>query len=344
MWRSTEPAPIPVPTGSFQTILAPSTGCSDPVKLANDKNLAAACSCQAATNSVVELVNTYVQAVEDYNSDLDIYKEYVSTLDDYEQCAKFGACTGDYAIYQAQFDALKNEKKRWNNCVLCFNLNNKGTSDQYCRDDFGVGYEYVDQAEGSCAAGSCLGNCRRTTSQAQKDWEPIFRAIPDIKPDTVVQPQVPEFDAQVAITCCSQNFNNIRGDTVKIYDITQECSAQVNKYITDVNNNTLPPGTLPPNPPGSFPVDGEEPAPAGLQTFAIVLIIVAVLVFIAMMIWVGVRLRKRRASSSASSEGTKASSASSEGTKASSASSEGTPPASEGRFRLFGKKKTTTAP
>lgn len=315
MWRSTVPEPIPLPTGSsFQQIPAPSTGCSDPVKLQSDPNLAAACSCQAATNSVIGLVNAYVGQVEQFNADLRVYKELDKKKEEYDNCLK-GTCQGAYAQYQSQYDELLDELRGQ---IKCFTDRNRTISDTYCSNDHGPGWVWKETppppsskpnppCTTNCKACDTntqyRGYCKRSSTLLSSDWKRKLNSqvtVP-IVPDP---PQEPPFDAQVAIACCSQNFSNIEGDTVKIYDITQECSAQVNKYITDVNNNTLPPGTLPPNPAGSFPVDGEEPAPAGLQTFAIVLIIVAVLVFIAMMIWVGIRLRKRNAAKTASASST----------------------------------------
>ena len=311
MWKRlrSEPERLPTPTGAFQPIPPPSTGCSDPAKLSADPILANACHCQEATNAAIDLVNTYAQQVEDYNKDLVDYKAYVAAKDDYEQCALNGNCQGEYARYQLEYDNnYKNQKKLWTTCRENTN-GNKENASSICASDLESGWvstqEFVfctlnttppnigngNQPQGSCSGGKCFNGiaskCQRTLAKAQSDWEPYFRGAVK-SPDKVDPPQPPEFDAQIAITCCSQSFKNINGDTVKIYDITQECSAEVNKYITDVNDGT-PPDTLPPNydaPPQGAPPN--EEAPASLKTFAIVLIAVAVLVF-----WVGVRLRKR---------------------------------------------------
>ena len=298
MWknRSAETDPLIVPTGTVPLVSNPK--CLDAALLQTNQDLANACACQSATNSTINLTNTYIGQVEAYNTALMKYTDYLNKKDNYEQCATSGKCTGDYASYQAEFDNdYKNQIKTWQNCVPC--SIGEVTATQYCNNDFdkgGNGYTFVGMVEGAtiCTVGLCLGKCQRTTTQAQQDWEPVFRGKV-ASPTSVSQPQVPQFDAQIAITCCSQNFDNISaGNTVKIYDITQQCSAEVNKYIQQVATGELPTGTLPPNydaPPQGTPPD--DTAPVGLQTFAIVLIIVAVLVFIAMMIWVGVRLRKR---------------------------------------------------
>lgn len=312
MWRgralrSTETEPLPTPDTFADYVRNPA--CSDPAKLNAKPDLAAACACEAATNSSIELANTYIQQVKDYNTALEGYNAYLNNKADYEQCAVSGRCTGNYASYQSEFDNdYKNEIKIWQNCVPCGT--GEVTATQFCNNDFdseGNGYNFVGMVEGKtkCTAGLCLGKCQRTTSQAQKDWEPVFRGKVET-PTAVSQPQVPAFDAQIAITCCSLSFDRFTANSINIKDVAQTCSAEVNKYIEQVENGELPAGTLPPNYNAPPQGDAPEEAPAGLQTFAIVLIIVAVLVFIAMMIWVGVRLRKRKAakaSSSASSDG-----------------------------------------
>ena len=304
MWRSTEPAPLPTPTGAFQPIPPPSTGCSDPAKLKEDPDLAALCSCQAATNSTIALVNTYVGQVEKYNSDLTAYEAATFKLDAYDRCANDGVCLGDYDSYQSEFDNNYKNQQLYTNGAFGCTTANQSLRDEYCKTDYNNGWNYVpgtdvnaycNSSPPNVGGGACCTNkCQRSITQALKDWKPYFRSRAP-EPYVPPPPVIPEFDAQIAITCCSQSFKNIEGDTVKIYDITQQFSAEVNKYITDVENGTLPPSTLPPNyyapAPGAEPSD--EPAPEGLKTFAIVLIIVAVVVFIIMMIWVGVRLRKR---------------------------------------------------
>jgi len=307
MWRSTEPAALPTPTGAFQPIPPPSTGCSDPAKLNADPNLAASCSCQAATNSTIALVNTYVGQVEKYNSALTAYEAATFKLHAYERCASDGYCLGDYSTYQAVFDNNYKNQQLYTKSAFGCTTANQSLRDGYCKTDYGNGWNYVPGTDVNAyctssppnvGGGTCCTNkCQRSLTQALSEWKPYFRSSSGApEPYVPPEPQIPEFDAQIAITCCSQTFDNISaGNTVKIYDITQQCSAEVNKYITDVENGTLPPGTLPPNyyapAPGAEPSD--EPAPEGLQLFAIVLIIVAVVVFIIMMIWVGVRLRKR---------------------------------------------------
>jgi hypothetical protein len=309
MWRSTEPPThLPTPTGAFQPIPPPSTGCSDPAKLKEDPDLAALCSCQAATNSTIALVNTYVGQVEKYNRDLDIYEKQATQQSNWSRCANDGKCLGEYANYQSEYDNNYKNFEKYTiadyPCKADPNIENNKKKEECAK--YGTGWVYSsDQVNARCGTsppevggGSCCTNkCKRTPELSLQDWEIYFRGkegepYPYPLP---TQPQVPEFNAQIAITCCSQSFKNIKGDTVKIYDITQQCSAEVNKYITEVENGTLPPGTLPPNyyapAPGAEPSD--EAAPEGLQVFAIVLIIVAVVVFIIMMIWVGVRLRKR---------------------------------------------------
>ena len=292
--------------------------CLDQALLRTNQDLAAACACEAATNSTINLTNTYIGQVEAYNTQLDVYTRLKQKKAEYDNCVN-GICQGTYAEYQAQYDAYEKEVR---GTYKCYDSNvNKAalTSDETCiLDGPGEGWivdydQWAGVSEPPCSSyqgarndrvcGDCDGPtikvqhrlyCKRSPSTLSNDWNRYFNSqviVPIVPPP----PQVPQFDAQIAITCCSQNFDNISaGNTVKIYDITQQCSAEVNRYIQQVAAGELPPGTLPPNydaPPQGTPPD--DTAPAGLQTFAIVLIIVAVLVFIAMMIWVGVRLRKR---------------------------------------------------
>lgn len=308
MWRTTEP--IPVPTGSAIPLVA-NPNCQDQAKLASTPGLASACACERATNEAINLTNTYVQQVEKYNTDLATYNTYLRQLDLYEQCAKNGNCTDTYASFQADFDTnYKNQKKYTKSSFGCATADQK-LRDQYCKDDYGSGWNYVEGSNVSAfcntsppstGGGACCTNkCQRSLSQAQKEWNPVFRNK-QLPPTPVARPTPPEFDGNIVITCCSQNFNDIEGDTVKIYDITQTCTAEVNQYINDVASGTTT--APPPNPPGApgtpqAPADPE--APRELQTTAIVLIVVAVAVFIAMMIWVAVRLRKRQTSRASAS-------------------------------------------
>ena len=302
MWKSAETVPIPVPTGTIPLVSNPK--CLDQALLRTNQDLAAACACEAATNSTINLTNTYIKQVEAYNTQLSVYQSASENYDNWERCATDGVCLGAYTTYQSDFDDnYKNQQIYWEKAAGCATLT-PALRDDYCKNDYGQGWNYVPGSDVAAKCGSsppevdggacCASKCQRSISQALLDWAPHFRstvAAPYVPPP----PQVPQFDAQIAITCCSQNFDNISaGNTVKIYDITQHCSAEVNRYIQQVAAGELPPGTLPPNydaPPQGTPPD--DTAPAGLQTFAIVLIIVAVLVFIAMMIWVGVRLLKR---------------------------------------------------
>lgn len=307
MWKSAETDPIPVPTGTIPLVSNPK--CLDQALLRTNQDLAAACACESATNSTINLTNTYIGQVKQYNRELVIYNQQVTQQTNWSRCANDGVCLGEYANYQSEYnDNYKNFEKYTiadYPCKVDPNISNE-TKKQECAK-YGTGWvSSSDQVKAKCGSSPptvgdqyacCTNKCKRTPELALQDWKTYFRGqegepYPYPLP---TQPQVPQFDAQIAITCCSQNFDNISaGNTVKIYDITQQCSAEVNRYIQQVAAGELPTGTLPPNydaPPQGTPPD--DTAPAGLQTFAIVLIVVAVLVFIAMMIWVGVRLRKR---------------------------------------------------
>ena len=297
MWRSntraTGIAPIPVPTGPVAPVANPN--CQNQALLTTNKDLATWCACINSMNATVDAVNGYLSLVEEYNIQVDAYNANT----DYENCKSNGICLGNYIQYQSDFDDnFKNQKKLWTTCYPDVNNNRGDGATRICVESHGSGWvsnlDYQNCKLNSSPPDLTTGvglttNCQRTPEQALAEWKIYFgNKVPDPYIPTVA-PQPPQFDFTNAITCCSQSFTNIQAtNAVKIHDITQTCSATINNTIQQAADGTLPAGTTPPN---ATPPD--TTAPAGLQTFAIVLIGVAVLVFIAMMIWVGVRLRKR---------------------------------------------------
>lgn len=306
MWRSVEPAPLPVPTGTIPLVSNPI--CLDRIKVNANPALASACACVSATNATINATNTYIGQVEKYNRDLEVYTQQATQQANWTRCANDGVCIDEYSSYQSDYnDNYKNFEqytKADYPCQLVPELIDQVKKEQ-C-NQYGSGWvPSSDPVKAKCGTSPptvgdyacCTNKCKRTSEQALQEWKIYFRGkekepYPAPLP---IKPNVPEYNNRTVIACCSQNFENITaaGDT-RIYDITQTCSAEVNDYIQKAaSGQTTQP---PPNPPGSpGTVGGTQPAPAGLQTFAIVLIAVGVVVFLAIMIWVGVRLRKREA-------------------------------------------------
>lgn len=277
-----DPPISPLPLVSY-------TGCSDAALLRSNKNLATACACQETTNKIISLVDTYRRQVIQYNQEAIAYNLYLRNNDDYEQCAENGGCYGDYEQYQSQYKSIRDETKPWKNgCAFAINAE---TRDQFCVDDHGSGWRYIGE-DGNCnVANVYKGVCQRSSGQALADWGAKFRSMEN-KPNPVSKPTPPPFNAQIAVTCCSQNLSDINGDSVEIYNITQQCSAEVNTYIQNVaEGNTT---ALPPN--YDAPPPNTDPDVAGLQTWQIVLIAVGAILFIAIILWLGIRFRQKRKS------------------------------------------------
>jgi len=309
------------------------TPCNDPVAVNNDPVLAALCSCEEATSSLTDATDAYTAELANFTSDNAEYRKYEA----YEACRTQGSCTNYDSIYgttyQSEYNAYKNELRGMINCFQPFE-SDKYTSDEFCRRDAGLGWVYSKNQNAGISKPPCndtarptttscadcdlnqiRGYCQRSNSQLFSDWDNYFSANAT-RPTVSTAPIPPSFNPQVAITCCAQTLTDFKANRINIGQVTQNCSAEISTNLSSYEETGAVPPSLDNGPPDN------PQAPAGLQTFAIVLIIAAVLVFIAMMIWVGVRLRKRNAGKSSSEEG--ATSPASEGRRA-------TPPASEGR-------------
>ena len=143
-WRTMRdalPEPLPTPEKLADPVVNPS--CSDPDKLAADANLALACTCEAQVNSSILLANTYIQQVYDYNAAVEEYRKYKIASSDYEQCASFGQCSGDYASYQTDYEVnYRDQTKLVNGAYDLCNQRTDSTKNQYCVNDFGSGWSY----------------------------------------------------------------------------------------------------------------------------------------------------------------------------------------------------------
>jgi hypothetical protein len=256
--------------------LDPNDPCNDPVKVEANKELKNACVCKSGLQSVEK---SFIE-VKKNAIDKVYYDESIRNVADWEKKINAFKSWGDLE------QTLKNEKRPFK---LCRKSRIQGglfsttpiahsTWAGYCVEDFGPGWDavplsesgsYCDYYSGCSKApwnyttyaqceNGVAGLCKRTKNLIDQELEAA--GYNKSKPSTPGAPK----DVNIAntILCCSQNFSELKADTINFNNIKQDCNLNITNQINAALKPPTPPASTPPasTPPASTPPASTPPA------------------------------------------------------------------------------------
>lgn len=198
-----------------------------PENIAKNPNLSSPCSCLAASNSILQLVDQYKIAIDKYNSDLAQYKTRVAKWET------------DHSIWQTNKQNKINQLTGEIKGAAC----GPAGTNQSCSDAFGSGWVVNNWqgcqfncvnfgALGTACTGGYTNNCKRSQQQIDADIGGWLAQNPEPKKPDSFNQSFPSAPSNNNVQCCSQSFDNIKGTNVDFNNIKQQCSQEINKQIS----------------------------------------------------------------------------------------------------------------
>ena len=213
------------------------------LNIGNNTQLANACACQKASNSLSSSFDAYQNNINNYNTNTTNYnnawQKYQNDVNNWN------------TNKQNKKNDLENEQKIWNHCVLWTGVYGH---DDWCQGDTGFGKQ-TGAGQYGCLFGQGKGECRRTTDQVNSALDQWIGSNPQPSPpsggtngtaDSCSDCNPPNSNS---IQCCSQLFSNIAGTSVNFSNIQQQCNQTIKQQIqaasTPTTTSTIPTTSTP---------------------------------------------------------------------------------------------------
>lgn len=208
--------------------------------------LANACSCKTASESLSKSLTDYETALATYVQKNADNSNRQQKRQDWENLV------GNFSdLIQIKSD-LKTEAHNWNSC-MAWSDTSPGHHNDWCEHDVGQGWYHAGQDGGGCTKGFGKGVCKRTQDQVERDFAQSHNnRKPEADLSIGAAPSAPTGNN---IQCCSQLFSGISGASVQFSDIQQKCTQQIESQIA--NASKPPPPTI--NPPTINPPPINQP-------------------------------------------------------------------------------------
>lgn len=141
-------------------------------------------------------------------------------------------------------NALRNERRHWNNCVV-WNETSAGRHNDWCQNDTGMEW-HVGQDGAGCAWGWGKGLCGYSDGQVDRIANERCGTGYFVKPDVPPQPPLKEQNKTPFTLNCCANFTQVVGSTLEDTTINQEnqCMANLQEKVKQAEiqaTSTAPP-------------------------------------------------------------------------------------------------------
>jgi sporulation protein YlmC with PRC-barrel domain len=231
-----------------------------------------ACGCKEATELYSARVKQFNTENEQYNIDLEYYKNVNQNRSDWKNKIN------DYANWKTKESELQNEKRRFKNCRPYTGTMTEW--DSVCKQDYGNGWYVLPKINDSFVGCGLFakGLCQRLPTQVSADLKDAGYFL--FEPPQLSEPKKPTPVEPANILCCSQNISGLQADTVNISGISQQCDQTITSMIekslesapvTTPLVTTSPPTSPPTTPPTTPPIVPLTAPQALLDTIAIMI-------------------------------------------------------------------------